>query len=341
MCDLEKAYDHVNWVFLLYLLQRCGFSEKWRKWISFCISSVRFSILVNGSPCGFFQSSRGIRQGDPLSPMLFVIVMEALSRLIDKAIGAGMSSGFAMSRMVNDPLLISHLLFVNDTLISCEADPVHLIRLRSILIWFEATSGLRISLGRSELVKVGDVPILEELADILDCKTSILPMKYLGLPLGANFKAEAIWNPIVEKMERRLAGWKRLYLSKGGWLTLIKSTLSNLPTYFLSLFPIPANVANQIEKILRNFLWGNSEEEVKFHLVKWDQICSPYPNGGLATRNLRQYNEALLDKWLWHFGVEREAFWRQVVMEKYGVMEGGGRLKFPLGLWSWIVEIYS
>ena len=83
--DLEKAYDHVNWEFLLYLLQRCGFLEKWRRWISFCISSVRFFILVNGSPCGFFQSSRGICQGDLLSPLLFVIVMEALSRLIDKA----------------------------------------------------------------------------------------------------------------------------------------------------------------------------------------------------------------------------------------------------------------
>ena len=59
--DLEKAYDHVNWEFLLYLLQRCGFSEKWRRWISFCISFVWFSILINGSPCGFFQSSWGIR----------------------------------------------------------------------------------------------------------------------------------------------------------------------------------------------------------------------------------------------------------------------------------------
>jgi hypothetical protein len=96
--DLEKAYDHVNWEFLLYLLQRCGFLEKWRRWIYFCISTVRFSILVNGSPCGFFPSSRGIRQGDPLSPLLFVIVMEALSRMIDKAIGVGLISGFSVGR---------------------------------------------------------------------------------------------------------------------------------------------------------------------------------------------------------------------------------------------------
>ena len=139
--DLEKAYDHVNWEFLLYLLRRCGFSAKWRRWIYFCISSVRFSILVNGSPCSFSQSSWGIRQGDPLSPMLFVIVMEALSRLIDKAIGASLLSGFSVGEVANVPLEISHLLFADDMLIFCEANPDHLFHLRSILVWFKASSG--------------------------------------------------------------------------------------------------------------------------------------------------------------------------------------------------------
>ena len=85
---------------------------------------------------------------------------------------------------------------------------------------------------------------IDLLLTALGCKQGTLPMKYLGLPLGAKFKDKTIWNPILEKMERRLAGWKRLYLSKGGRVILIKSTLSNLPTYFLSLFPIPAAVAN-------------------------------------------------------------------------------------------------
>ena len=107
----------------------------------------------------------------------------------------------------------------------------------------------RVLIRLLQLVQVGEVPLLEELADILGCKTSTLPMKYLGLPLGASFKSKNIWNPIVEKMECRLAGWKRLYLSKGGRLTLIKSTLSNLPTYFLSLFPIPAAVAKRAKRI--------------------------------------------------------------------------------------------
>jgi hypothetical protein len=339
--DLEKAYDHVNWDFLIYLLRRCGFSEKWRKWIYFCVSSIRFSILVNGSPCGFFPSSRGIRQGDPLSLMLFVIVMEAFSRLIDKATNSRMLSGFSVGSLDRAPMKVSHLLFADDTLIFCEADPAHLFHLRSILIWFEATSGLRINLDKSELVQVGEVPCLEALADILGCKTSKLPMKYLGLPLGAKFKSKAIWNPIIEKMERCLAGWKRIYLSKGGRLTLIRSTLSNLPTYFLSLFPIPADVAARIEKIQRNFLWGTTEEVAKIHLVKWDMVCSPYSHGGLAIKNIRRFNEALLGKWLWRFGVERVAFWRKIIMVKYGSVEGGWVSKVPsgphgVGLWKFI-----
>jgi hypothetical protein len=98
--DVEKAYDHVNWGILSYLLQRCGFSVRWRNWIHFCISTARFSILVNGCSSGFFPSSRGLRQGDPLSPLLFVIVMEALSRLLDRAVREELFLGFSFGTLV-------------------------------------------------------------------------------------------------------------------------------------------------------------------------------------------------------------------------------------------------
>ena len=92
-------------------------------------------------------------------------------------------------------------------------------------------------------------------------------MNYLGMPLGAHYKDPSIWNSILDKMERRLSGWKQLYLFKGGRLILLKSTLSSLPTYFLSLFTIPQAVAARLEKIQRNFLWGTSDEVFKYSLV--------------------------------------------------------------------------
>ena len=129
--------------------------------------------------------------------------------------------------------MVSHLLFTDDTLIFCDANIDQILILCMLLIWFEAMSGLKVSLGKSKLVVVGEVHNMDLLVAVLGCKQGSLPMKYLGLPLGAKFKDKSIWNPILEKMERKLAGWKKLYLPKGGRVTLIKSTLFNLPTYFL------------------------------------------------------------------------------------------------------------
>jgi hypothetical protein len=114
--DLEKAYDHVNWDFLLYMLRTCSFGGNWGSWIAHCISSVWFSVLVNGFPNGFFSSFHGPRQGDPLSPLLFVFVMEALSRIISAVVSGGLLEGFKVGNAT-----FAHLLFANDTLIFCSA----------------------------------------------------------------------------------------------------------------------------------------------------------------------------------------------------------------------------
>ncbi|KAB1210543.1 hypothetical protein CJ030_MR6G010839 [Morella rubra] len=295
--DVHKAYDHVNWSFLLYMLRRCGFGVKWCRWIEFCISAVKYSVIVNDTPEDFFSGTLGLRQGDPLSPFLFILVMVAFSRMLNKLVEIGAITGFNVERGGHHGVCISHLLFVDDTLILCGDEENQFRNLRCLLLCFEAVFGLKINLAKSELIPIGAVGNVEELAGILGCRVSSLPITY-GLPLGARFKSIHIWDDIIERTERRLAGWKQCYLSKGGRVTLIKSILVNLPTYFLSLFPLSSSVACRLEKLQRDFLWGSNENVHKFHLLKWDKVCCPIRNGGLAIRRLTTFNKALLGKWL-------------------------------------------
>ena len=148
-----------------------------------------------------------------------------------------------------------------------------------VLIFFEAITGLKVNFGKIEIVPIGEVGNVDALARILCCKVGRLPMSYLGMPLGAYFKDASIWNPILERVEKKLSGWKRLYLSKGGRLTLLKSTLSSIPTYYLSLFTIPQHIADRLERIQRNFLWGSSNEVFRYSLVAWDKVVWPMEIG--------------------------------------------------------------
>ncbi|KAJ9682618.1 hypothetical protein PVL29_018523 [Vitis rotundifolia] len=227
--DIEKAYDKVDWTFILTVMQKMGFGEKWIRWIRWCISTASFSILVNGTPTGFFQSSRGLRQGDPLSSYLFVIAMEVFSVFLKRAVEGGFLSGCRVKGRREEGVLISHLLFADDTLVFCNPSQDHLTYLSWLLMWFEAVSGLRINLEKSELIPVGRVENMDELAWDFGCRVGSLPTTYLGMPLGAPFKSITVWDGVEERFRRRLSLWKRQYLSKGGRATLIRSTLSNLP----------------------------------------------------------------------------------------------------------------
>jgi hypothetical protein len=154
-----------------------------------------------------------------------------------------------VGRTGNSSVNVSHLLYADDTILFCDAHPEQLLYIRMVLTCFEAVTGLKVNMTKSEMVPIGEADGLSALADLLYCHIGSLPLQYLGMPLGASYKALAIWNPIIEKNDRRLAGWKKIYLSKGGHLTLLKSTLSSLPMYYISLFPIPISVAKRIECI--------------------------------------------------------------------------------------------
>ncbi|KAJ9701497.1 hypothetical protein PVL29_006726 [Vitis rotundifolia] len=337
--DLEKAYDHINWDFLLTVMQKMGFGEKWAGWIRWCISTASFSVLINGSPAGFFQSTRGLRQGDPISPYLFVLGMEALSCLINRAVRGGFLTGCRLRGRGGSGMQVSHLLFADDTLVFCEDSLEQMANLSWLLMWYEAISGLNINLNKSEILPVGRVENVEALASELGCKVGSIPSTYLGLPLGAPHKSVAVWDGVEERMRKRLALWKRQFISKGGRITLIRSTLASMPIYLMSLLRMPRAVRLRLEKIQRDFLWGGGALENKPHLVKWAVVCSHKKKGGLGIRNFSSLNKALLCKWSWRYAVERESFWKLLISRKYGEEVGGWfsrevREGYGVGFWK-------
>ena len=182
---------------------------------------------------------------------------------------------------------------------------------------------MKVDVGKCEIVPVGEVRNLDALVCILCCKVGYLPMTYLGMPLGDHYKDSSIWNPIIERMEKKLSSWKWLYLSKKSRLTLLKSTLSSLPTYYLSLFTIPQHVADILERIQRNFLQGRSTDVFKYSLVAWEKVVWPVEAGGLGIQRIGLFNQTLLGKWLWRFGKGATHLWRQVIASKYGEGSGG------------------
>ena len=234
--DVEKAYDSINWQFLLKVMEKMGFGSKWLRWMWWCISTAKFSVMVNRAPAGFFSSSKGLRQGDPLSPYLFVKGMEVLSILIRRAMEGGFILGCKIQRGRGRAVHVAHLLFADDTIVFCEAKNEHLTHLSWILFWFEAVSGLRINLAKSEIIPIGEVEEVDELAVELGCRVGQLPAVFLGLPLGVPNKAVYGWDGVEEKVRRRPALWKSQYISKGGRITLIKSTMASMPVYQMSLF---------------------------------------------------------------------------------------------------------
>ncbi|RVW31838.1 putative ribonuclease H protein [Vitis vinifera] len=164
---------------------------------------------------------------------------------------------------------------------------------------------------------------ISRLAETLECKASGWPILYLGLPLGGNPRVGGFWDPVIERISRRLDGWQKAYLSFGGRITLIQSCLTHMPCYFLSLFKLPASVAAKIERLQRDFLWSGIGEGKKDHLVRWDVVCKPKEIGGLGFGNISLRNLALLGKWLWRYPREGSALWHQVILSIYGSHSNG------------------
>ncbi|GMI95171.1 hypothetical protein HRI_003186400 [Hibiscus trionum] len=314
--DFQKAYDSVSWGFLLKVLGECGFPKRWCDWMYKCVSSASISILVNGVPMEAFSISRGLRHGCSLSPLLFNIVGEALNLLLKKAASCNLFEGFSIENG-EQLTVVTHLQFADDLLIFCGGSESQVKNVKRVLCVLELASGLKLNLKKS---KVFGINIPNEKiggwADEVGCSWGSLPTQYLGLPLGASRNLPSLWDPVVNSVRTRLEGWKPKFLSMWGRITLIKSVLTSLPIYFLSIFKIPEAVATELNKLIARFLWGGDGETRKIHWVCWRTVCNPREAGGLGILDLRLLNRSMLSKWSWRYGNESNCLWRKVVEAK-------------------------
>ncbi|XP_022001092.1 uncharacterized mitochondrial protein AtMg01250-like [Helianthus annuus] len=204
-------------------MKQMNFPNRWCNWIEGVLCSARSSVLVNGSPTFEFNCEKGIRQGDPISPFLFLIVMEGLSSLIRMACDKGMFQGVRLNK---DGHTISHLLYADDALVMGEWTQSNLNALKRILRIFHMCSGLRINLHKSNLFGIGKSMEDIDIGAIgMGCKPGAFPFKYLGIIVGANMNRISNWDSIVDIFKKRLSSWKASMVSMAGRVTFIKAVL--------------------------------------------------------------------------------------------------------------------
>ncbi|GJX28628.1 putative RNA-directed DNA polymerase [Tanacetum coccineum] len=331
--DFEKAFDTLN-------MDQMGFSSKWRNWISHCLNSAFASVLINGSPTKEFKVEKGLRQGDPLSPFLFIIAIEALNVALLQARNNNIFHG---TKVGKDNIHISHIQFADDALIMGEWSLRNAMNISRILTCFHLASGLKVNYNKSKLYDIGVISIeLNSLASTIGCLPSHFPCTYLGLPIGAKMSRCANWNVLIDKFQKRLSSWKSKSLSIGGRLTLIKSFLCSLGVYYFSTFKAPLEVINKLEGLRRKFFWGGNMDEKKISWNAWNKVITHMSCGCLGIGDLISSNLAMLCKWWWRFHTEHHALWREVIQSIHG-MDGGlndiSSVKSKTGLWFRIAKL--
>jgi hypothetical protein len=295
--DFEKAYDSVDWGFLDYMLGRFGFCDKWRMWMKVCVYGGKVSVLVNGCPTQEIPIRRGLKQGDPLAPLLFLLVAEGLGGLMRRAVEVDRFRPFLVG---GGEAPVSLLQYADDTLCIGEATVGNLWTLKAVLRGFEMSSGLKVNFSKSCVIGVNtSIEFLGMASEFLNCRIGRTPFKYLGLPVGASPRNMSTWEPMLDSVRGRLGSWRNKYVSLGGRIVLINAVLNAVPIFYLSYMKMPMKVWRELVKIQRNFLWGGTSNRVKTCWVKWEDVCRPKEEAGLGIRDLRIVNMSLLAKWRW------------------------------------------
>ncbi|XP_071714513.1 uncharacterized protein [Rutidosis leptorrhynchoides] len=305
--DIQKAYDTVSWSFLESILFRFGFHRVMVRWIMKCVTSVSFSLNINGELHGYFKGNRGLRQGDPMSPYLFTLVMEVLSMLLVR--NARDCNDFRYHPKCEDQEIIN-LCFADDLFMFSHADLYSIDVISRALDEFKACLGLVPSMPKS-IAYFSNVSnaLKSHILAMLPFEEGSLPVKYLGVPLVSTQLHYRDCKELVDVVSSRINNWKNKFLSFAGRLQLINSVLSSTQIYWQSVFLLPSAIINDIEALIRGFLWCQGNFKKSKVKVKWEDICIPKIEGGLGIKRLKVWNVALLSTHICRLLSNKESLW--------------------------------
>ncbi|GAU31848.1 hypothetical protein TSUD_114590 [Trifolium subterraneum] len=320
--DISKAYDKVDWGFLRGVMTKMGFIEVWVRWVMICVSSVNYSVLMNSDRVGPISPGRGLRQGDPLSPYLFILVTECLTALIHQVVGRGDLHGVRICRGAPE---VSHLLFADDCFLFCRANVAEVNELMRILHTYETASGQEVNLAKSEVFISRNMSqaAKEDLSRILGVKLVLGMGIYLGLPSMVARSKKAIFSYIKDRIWKRINSWRGCALSKAGKEIMIKSVLQAIPSYVMSMFILPASLIDDIEKMINAFWWrggstnNNNNNTKGIHWLAWEKLACPKAHGGLGFRNFEAFNKAMVAKQVWNIVQNPNSLVAKLIKARY------------------------
>jgi mannosylglycoprotein endo-beta-mannosidase len=230
------------------------------------MSSGTVSVKLNNTIGRYFKSGKGVRQGDPLSPFLFNIAVDTLAKMISLAQRNNLIKGLVPEYIENGAVVLQ---YADDTILCIQDNKEHASYLKLLLYLYEDMFGLKINFAKSEVIMVSqDETKSLEFSNMFNCAIGKWSIKYLGVPVAGSRLYIADWLPIIEKIMKRLDGWKGSSLSLGGRPVLINSCLSNLPVYAMSMFWLPVSVLDKMDTTRKKFFWQGGNMKKKYHLIK-------------------------------------------------------------------------